>query len=158
MSGMALHPSFFVATEPLAGLEIQRALDRNGVHDHVLAGAEGFEIPPSWMEAIVTYGLIDLPEVALYVGYWDGQPVTTGLGIRTGRTIGVYNIATVQAARRRGFGSAMTMRIVADGAVAGCDVAILQASPMGYAVYERLGFRTVVEYDGFVDPASLASS
>ena len=31
---------------------------------------------------------------------------------------------------------------------AGCDVAILQASEMGRPIYERLGFRTVVEYDG----------
>jgi hypothetical protein len=46
----------------------------------------------------------------------------------------------------------MTLRIVADGAAAGCDVAILQATPMGYPVYERLGFRTVVEYDGFIEP------
>ena len=52
----------------------------------------------------------------------------------------------------------MTMRIATDGAAAGCNVAILQARVMGYPVYERLGFRTVIEYDGFVDPESLAPS
>jgi GNAT superfamily N-acetyltransferase len=89
------------------------------------------------------------------VGYTDGEPVTTGLGVRTGRTIGVYNIATIESARRRGFGAAMTIRIVDDGTADGCDVAILQASDMGQPTYERLGFRTVVEYRGYVDPASL---
>lgn len=49
----------------------------------------------------------------------------------------------------------MTMRIVDDAAASGCDVAILQSSDMGYPIYERLGFRTVVEYMGYVDPASL---
>ena len=49
----------------------------------------------------------------------------------------------------------MTMRNVDDGASSGCDVAILQASHMGYPIYERLGFETVVEYVGFVDPESL---
>ena len=29
---------------------------------------------------------------------------------------------------------------------------------MGRSIYERLGFRTVVEYVGFVDPASLEPS
>ena len=46
----------------------------------------------------------------------------------------------------------MTARITADGRANGCDVAILQASEMGLSVYERLGYRTVVEYDGYVEP------
>jgi len=41
---------------------------------------------------------------------------------------------------------------VDDGLAAGCDVSVLQASDMGLPIYERLGFRTVVQYDGFVDP------
>ena len=52
----------------------------------------------------------------------------------------------------------MTMQIVDDGASSGCDVAILQASHMGYPIYERLGFETVVEYVGFVDPARWRTS
>lgn len=42
-----------------------------------------------------------------------------------------------------------------DGAADGCDVAILQATDMGRPIYERLGFRTVVQYVGYVDRASL---
>jgi predicted acetyltransferase len=74
------------------------------------------------------------------------------MGWRTGRTIGVYSIATIPSARRHGYGAAMTARVVADGARDGCDVAILQASPMGRPIYERLGFRTVVTYDAFTNP------
>jgi predicted GNAT family acetyltransferase len=80
-------------------------------------------------------------------------PVSTGLGVRSGRTIGIYNIATIPAARGKGYGAAITRRNVADGVAAGCDVAILQASDMGFPIYERIGFRTVVEYVGFVDPS-----
>jgi GNAT superfamily N-acetyltransferase len=90
--------------------------------------------------------LLDRPESVVYVGYLDGSPVVSGLGWRSGRTIGVYSIATVESARRRGFGAAMVARVVADGATAGCDVAALQASEMGRPIYERLGFRTVVRY------------
>jgi hypothetical protein len=46
----------------------------------------------------------------------------------------------------------MTARVVADGVVAGCDVAALQASEMGRPIYERLGFRTVVRYAAYVEP------
>jgi alkanesulfonate monooxygenase SsuD/methylene tetrahydromethanopterin reductase-like flavin-dependent oxidoreductase (luciferase family) len=107
-------------------------------------------MPEAWLQSIMGDALPAQSEIALYVGYADDRPVTTGLGVRTGPTIGAYNIATVEAARRRGYGAAMTMRIVDDGAAEGCDVAILQASDVGRPIYERLGFRTVVEYDGYV--------
>jgi ribosomal protein S18 acetylase RimI-like enzyme len=96
--------------------------------------------------------LLTRPECAIYVCYARGDPVVSGLGWRTGRTIGVYSIATVASARRRGFGAAMTARVMADGMAAGCDVAGLQASEMGRPIYEKLRFRTVVSYTAYVDP------
>jgi GNAT superfamily N-acetyltransferase len=156
MPGMALNPlpSSGTATSP-PGHEIRRVTDGPGITDLTVTGAAGFGMPVEWVEAIIGEPLVVLPSASLYVGYSDGVPVTTGVGIRTGRTIGIYFIATVEAARRRGLGSAMTMRIVDDAASSGCDVAILQASDMGYPIYQRLGFETVVEYVGFVDPESL---
>jgi len=81
--------------------------------------------------------------------------VTSGLGWRSGRTIGVYAISTVPAARRHGYGEAMTARVVADGIAAGCDVAALQASAVGRPIYERLGFRVDVLYNAYVKSAPI---
>ena len=157
MPGMAMQPLPPAGSASVApGHEIRRIVDETGIRDHVVTAATGFELPEAWLAAIVTESLANRADAAVYVGYADGTPVTTGLGIRTGRTIGVYNVATVPSARRRGHGAAMTQRIVEDGAAAGCDVAILQASAMGRPLYERLGFRTVVEYVGYVHPGSLA--
>jgi ribosomal protein S18 acetylase RimI-like enzyme len=163
--GMALHPlpAHVPASteEPRAtrpGHEIRQVTDRAGIEDHIRTAAAGFEMPEEWVRAVMGLTLVARPGVAVYVGYTDGQPVTTGLGVRTGRTIGVYNVATVPAARKRGHGAAMTTRIAVDGGAAGCDVAVLQASVMGYAIYERLGYVTVVEYMGYVDPSSLEPS
>ncbi|HEY8869615.1 MAG TPA: GNAT family N-acetyltransferase [Candidatus Limnocylindrales bacterium] len=85
------------------------------------------------------------------MGFADGEPVVSGMGWRTGRTVGVYSIATINSARRRGYGAAMTARVVADGVVAGCTVAARQASEMGRPIYKRLGFRTVVRYAAYID-------
>lgn len=135
------------------GFEILQVTDESGLEDHRRTMTAGFDADPSVAEAMMGIGLLDRPEGAVYVGYLDGLPVTSGLGWRTGRTIGVYNIATISAARRRGFGEAMTARALADGRAAGCDVAALQASSMGRPIYERMGFRMAVRYIGYVDPS-----
>jgi hypothetical protein len=156
MPGMALFP---LSTDghpvAVAGHEIRAVTEAAGLQDHVRTAAVGFEMPEDWLRQVMGTFVLDDPDITVYVGYTDGEPVTTGLGLRTGRTIGVYNISTVESARKRGYGAAMTTRIAVDGAAAGCDVAILQASEMGQPIYERLGYRTVVPYMGYVDPASM---
>jgi GNAT superfamily N-acetyltransferase len=154
MPGMALHPLPDVPPT-LTGPEdheIRLVADLAGLVDHRGTAAAGFGMPDAVADMAMHDGLLERADCAIYVGYSAGMPVTTGLAIRTGRTIGVYNIATIEAARRRGLGSLMTARITADGRANGCDVAILQASEMGLSIYERLGYRTVVEYDGYVEP------
>jgi GNAT superfamily N-acetyltransferase len=133
-------------------LEIRRVTDAAGIDAHRQAVTAGFGSDPAVALGTACLDLLDRPESVVYVGYADGDPVVSGLGWRTGRTIGVYSIATIESARRRGYGAAMTARAMADGLVAGCDVAALQASEMGRPIYERLGFRTVVRYAAYVDP------
>jgi GNAT superfamily N-acetyltransferase len=147
--GMALQP---IPPEPARanGLAIRRVENAAGLDDHIRTVVEGFEIPDEITRPWIGQELWLREGCAVYVGYTDGKPVVSGFGIRTGRTIGVYNIGTVEAARRRGYGAAMTARVAADGAAAGCDVAILQASEMGRPVYERLGFRTVIDRDAYL--------
>jgi predicted GNAT family acetyltransferase len=107
-------------------------------------------MPESVLRGIVVPADFGGSTFRAYVGYTNGQPVSVGESVRVGRTIGVYSVGTLAEARGRGYGSAMSRRIVADGADAGCDVAVLQSSAMGYPIYQRLGFRTVVEYRAFV--------
>jgi ribosomal protein S18 acetylase RimI-like enzyme len=133
------------------GLEIRRVADAAGIDAHRQVVAAGFGSDPAVAAGTVCPDLLERPECVVYVGSTDGVPVVSGLGWRTGRTVGVYSIAAIPAARRRGYGAAMTARVVADGVAAGCDVAVLQASEMGRPIYERLGFRTVVRYAAYVD-------
>jgi GNAT superfamily N-acetyltransferase len=144
--GMALHP---IPRDPGPpdGHEIRRITDAAGLEDHIRIVVEGFEVPEPIGRPWIGEELWLRDGCAVYVGYTDNRPVSSGFGVRTGRTIGIYNIATVERARRRGYGAAVTARVAADGAAEGCDVAILQASDMGRPVYERIGFRTVIGRD-----------
>lgn len=157
MPGMALYP---LATDQTGArptdFEVRQVSDGAGIEDLIRMTAAGFGIPASIARGIFGTTFVERPEVAAYVGYMRDEPVSTGIGVRTGRTIGVYNVSTITSARRRGYGATMTSRIATDGTAGGCDTATLQASEMGYPIYERLGYRTVVEYMGYVDPSSLA--
>lgn len=134
----------------LPGFEIRQVKDEAGIDDHRTVVTAGFGSDPAVASGTTCPELLDRPECAVYVGYADGAPVASGLGWRTGRTIGVYAIATIPTARRHGYGAAMTARVVLDGSAAGCDVAALQASGSGRPIYERLGFRVDVRYVSYV--------
>jgi len=153
--GMVAYPIDFdaVAEAAVPELEIRRVTDAAGINAHREAVTAGFGSHPAVADGTACPGLLDRPGCVVYVGYVFDDPVVSGLGWRTGRTIGVYSIATIESARRRGYGAAMTARAVADGVVAGCDVAALQASEMGRPIYERLGFRTVVKYTAYLEAA-----
>jgi GNAT superfamily N-acetyltransferase len=157
LPGMALAPIPDGAPGP-SDLEVRPIDDLAGFDDHIRTAARGFGLDEGLVRSFLDPRLLDEPGVRYYVGYVDGEPVATGVGIATGRTIGVYNIATVESARRRGYGAAMTVRAVLDGRAAGCDVAVLQASTMGLPIYERLGYRTVVSYRAFADPEPVSAS
>lgn len=153
MPGMVAFPIDHdaIAEHASPELEIRRVTDAAGIGAHRQVVTAGFGSDPSVALGTACPDLLDRPECVVYVGYADGGPVASGLGWLTGRTVGVYSIATIESARRRGYGAAMTARVVADGVVAGCDAAALQASEMGRPIYERLGFRTVVRYVAYAE-------
>ena len=64
--------------------------------------------------------------------------------------VGIFNIATPPGSRRRGYGAAMTARVIADGLSDGGRWAWLQSSPAGYSIYERLGFRTLESWQSWL--------
>jgi hypothetical protein len=157
--GMVMHPlSATVSAKTPSAIDLRRITSEAGIPDHVTVAASSFGIPEEWLAALVTEGLLRQPGVTLLVGYRDSAPVTTGLGIRTGRSISIYNIATLESARGHGFGAATTMRLVADGFADGCDVAVLQSSPLARPLYERLGFRRLIQYLGFAPPDRTATT
>lgn len=148
--GMVLYPLPAMSAQPPDGLDVREVRDPDELEAVVAVSVDGFGMPASLARAMNRAALVDDRIVTAYVGYADGRPVTTSLGFRTGRTIGVYNVATIRDARRRGYGEAMTRRVIVDGAFAGCEAAALQASELGMSIYSRMGFRTFIRYRRFV--------
>ena len=145
LPAMALHP-IEPADPPVApaGLDIRRVADEAGLADHYAIVVEAFGLPPEFARGIMPAEA--LAHEALYVGYVDSEPVATALTYTGDGTVGIYNVATREAWRRRGFGAAITRHAILEAAAAGATVAILQSSAAGRGVYESLGFREVMRY------------
>jgi ribosomal protein S18 acetylase RimI-like enzyme len=77
----------------------------------------------------------------LYVGYLGGRPVATAELTVGGGVAGLYNISTLEAYRRRGIGTALTLRPLLDARDTGFGAGVLQAAAAGVGVYRRIGFQ-----------------
>jgi ribosomal protein S18 acetylase RimI-like enzyme len=86
--------------------------------------------------------------IRLYVGYAGGEPVAASELTVGGGVAGLYGISTLEAHRRKGYGTAMTLRPLRDARAEGLELAVLQASDAGAGVYRRIGFE---EFGGITE-------
>lgn len=92
---------------------------------------------------------IDAPsycEQQRYIGYLDGQPVASTAMVTDAGVAGIYAVATIPEARKRGIGKYLTQMPLLEARERGYRVGILQASSAGYPIYQRLGFKDVFKY------------
>jgi GNAT superfamily N-acetyltransferase len=137
-------------------IAIQDITDLSGIEDFNIAEAAGFGAAP---EAAAWYASVRRATpfgpgqpVRRYVAYWEGQPATsTSLFFGAG-VVGVYDVATDPAFRRRGISTALVRRALEDAQGEGYHVAVLQASDEGFSVYQRLGFNALTPHVMYRDP------
>ena len=82
----------------------------------------------------------------------DGEMVAAALAYDVGGDCGVYNVGTVEKARRRGLGTALTAAQVHDARDRGCRTASLQSTEMAERVYTAVGFRDLGRILEYVPP------
>jgi GNAT superfamily N-acetyltransferase len=76
--------------------------------------------------------------------------IATALAFDHDGDCGLFNMSTVEPARRRGFATALTARHLHDAAGRGCTTASLQATPMAEHVYASVGFRDLGRFLEYV--------
>jgi len=78
-----------------------------------------------------------------------GETVATAIAFDHDGDCGVFNMSTLEAARRQGLATSLTARHVHDAIERGCLTASLQATAMAERVYAAVGFRDlgrILEY------------
>ena len=135
------------------GVEVRVVADAGAVVDYGRVVALANDDPGERERAPLLFhdDTIVAPHIAAFVAYLGAEPVACAMTLVSHRVAGVYYVATVEHARRRGLGDALTRLAARAGFEMGADAAWLGASEMGAGLYRRIGFEdlgsTLVELE-----------
>ena len=94
----------------------------------------------AWLSAYRHLGFGEDAQWVHYLGYLGDMPVATTSVMIDGDLAGIYLVGTLEAARGRGAGSALTLHAMQHARDRGARTAALQSSEMGESVYRGIGF------------------
>jgi ribosomal protein S18 acetylase RimI-like enzyme len=125
--------------------------------DDIRPSRPNIELAPSdWREYMRIIGvspgfLGEADEAAFHVlvARLGGENVATAMAFDLAGDCGIYNVTTLEHARRRGLGTALTAIHLHDAHARGCQTASLQSTEMAERVYATVGFRDlgrILEY------------
>ncbi len=147
--GMTLDLSQRETVSPPEGLEVFRVEDPALLDEVVAVDVSAFGTAADITRRFLPDAVLEDPAQRVYAARVDGRLVSVGESTTLEGVIGVFGIATDPAYRRRGLGAAVTAYLLADRAHE-ADLAVLDASDLGYGVYERLGFRPTSTWEVWV--------
>ena len=129
--------------KPLPRVDVRRVADRATRDAFCAIGSVCFHVPLTWFREVFDNDMV-WDRFAGYVGYRDEAPVSTAAIVMGGGAIGVYNVATMPERQHRGYGEAVMRHAVrAAQEEHGFERTILQSTPAGLRLYERMGYRAI---------------
>lgn len=126
------------------GFVIEEVADEAALLDFKAVFMQSYQVPEfaaqAWVDATLAAG-IGRSAWRMYVGRLDGRPVATNMLFNAGGVASVYGVGTVDEARGRGIGGAITLAPLLEARDEGYQHAVLFSTQMGVGAYGRIGFR-----------------
>ena len=137
-----------------AGLRVEQVLDLDDLRTWCRTFLVGYGLPESETETLYDWfscvGLGPNLSARHYLARLDGEPVGTASVCLAAGVAGIYDVATLPVARRKGVGAAVTLAPLLQARAEGYRFGVLQSSEMGHAVYQRIGFEETCKFDLYV--------
>ena len=133
--------------------EVRRVTDTDQVGDYWELTAKAYvslSFPPELFGYYDRRDGMLADNVAAFLGYLDGKPVSAAMAIVHDGVAGIYWVGTLEEARGRGLAWATTAAATNAGFDLGAELASLQASHMGVRIYARMGYRALYTYRLFM--------
>lgn len=109
-----------------------------------------------WSEYVGLLGLPGLLQGAdpeafhVLIGRLDDLAVATAMAFDSGGDCGIFNVTTLEHARRRGLGTSLTLCHLYAARDRGCSTSTLQSSPIAEGIYAAIGFRDLGRFFEYV--------
>ncbi len=137
------------------GLEIRPVSDRAGLAAYTRVIAESYAVfgqPPEVAEALFAdLSALCAPHIQGFVGYHAGKPTAAAVVCVTHGVAGINWVGSIPAARGKGHAEAVVWAATREGLSRGAEFANLQASPMGFGLYRKMGFIAPSEYRMYIE-------
>jgi GNAT superfamily N-acetyltransferase len=131
----------------VAGTELRWVRDEAGIADFAAVGGAAFSTYGMPVEvaadAITDPSAFLAPHIHTVVAYVDDVPSAAAQTLLSHGIAGVYWVGTIEAARGKGLGQAVTAAVTNRAFELGSSVNTLQASTMGEPIYRRMGYEEI---------------
>lgn len=135
---------------PPPGLRMMRVVDPTGLAAMVSIEIEAFGTDREVARGLLSPRLLHDPDGHAFIGMMERRPVAQSIAYHDQHAVGVFGVAVLPHARRRGVGAAIT--VAAATSFADVDLVWLHPTRVARSMYERLGFREVAIWDVWTVP------
>ncbi|MFX1600497.1 MAG: GNAT family N-acetyltransferase [Promethearchaeota archaeon] len=94
--------------------------------------------------------LKDKASASAFLAYYDGNPVASSLVLYKAGVAGIHLVTTLEEARGKGIGTAITLAPLNEAKNLGYETAILHSTEMGLNMYKKMGFKKYCSIDLFI--------
>lgn len=132
-----------------AGVELRTLTAPEQADDywHIAAASyASLGFPPEVFAGYQNHSGLLAENIVAFIAHRDGDPVSIAMTIVSHGVAGIYWVGSLEGARGKGLGRAVTAAATNAGFDLGADIASLQASPMGKPIYTNMGYETVFDY------------
>ena len=131
--------------------EVSTAEDHAGYVDVFAAAYAQLGAPREVVDGVMPpLEVLQRDEVGAFVVRLDGAPAAVAMSVIIDGVSDIHWVGTMPSAGRRGLGELATAKAIEHGFAHGADVSALQASPMGDALYRRMGFVELYRYEEYL--------
>ncbi|RED56616.1 GNAT family N-acetyltransferase [Cohnella lupini] len=151
MTGFGLSLENWSSELHISGFEVRAVRTEAELETYRKIVLSGFGIPHDSAE-IFSKIFVDGPyrdkvSIQHYVAYMEGEPVTTVTTFKEEGVVGIYNVATPEAYRKKGYARTALAHVLRDIQTQGAKQAVIIATPMAKSVYPAVGFQEELKID-----------